>query len=75
MTNFEKIKSMSIKEMTQFICVDAGCFTCFYENTNSCIVDEICEQGIKLWLEQEYSYIKEIEQNIYNVFKIPNELL
>jgi len=53
MNNFEKIKSMTIEEMADFL--DDGCSTycdtyCDYGKTG-CYGD--CHQGIKKWLESE----------------------
>lgn len=59
MTNFEKIKHMSVEEMAEFIC-DASntdaCDRCEYCEICDDIdpnIDNACEIGVKLWLESE----------------------
>lgn len=52
MTNYEKIKGMSIEEMAVFLNV-SDCYRCaFYtEECGHCTTD--CEEGIKKWLRQK----------------------
>lgn len=67
MTNFEKIKAMSIKEMAEFLTEGDTCFLCDYCR-GYCTVDEsledycpeedfgtdkACYDGHKKWLERE----------------------
>lgn len=58
MTNFEKIKSMSINDMTQFLFVHQfdKCVNCGYyqKQCNGYYFDDkSCTTGIKHWLESE----------------------
>jgi D-tyrosyl-tRNA(Tyr) deacylase len=68
MTNFEKIKAMSIEEMTEWLdkstnqdredWEDIGCYHCCYYGTHHAPVDcqrENCEWlgGIRQWLNRE----------------------
>lgn len=58
MTNYEKIKSMSAKEMAIFINDTAPCQVCAFEN-ESCVFENVwgvckrCYKGVKQWLESE----------------------
>lgn len=51
MTNFEKIKAMTIDEMASYIVDFGGCGYCAYKYSYSC--NEDCEYGIKKFLESE----------------------
>lgn len=56
MTNFEKIKNMSVEELTNFLNGISDC--CDSDDYNACdncplTVDECSCDGIKLWLESE----------------------
>lgn len=64
MTNYEKIKNMSIDEMAKLIHkIDdlSACNHCLglcikddvKPDKNGCIHIEVCERGIKKWLESE----------------------
>ena len=51
MTNFEKIKSMSVDEMVAFL-RDANCYTtCLY--MLDCEGEMNCNNGIKKWLQNK----------------------
>ena len=52
MTNFEKIKSMSVKEMAEFIFDNYRCRKCACANNNC---DGKCKLGIAKWLKKEVS--------------------
>lgn len=52
MTNYERIKSMSVEEIVDFINKNYKCRKCAYYNK---CCDSNCESGIKLWLEAEVS--------------------
>lgn len=54
MTNYEKIKSMSIEEITDFLFEYAGSVTCenCYLNTK-CKFSTSCIDTIRKWLENE----------------------
>ena len=54
MNNFEAIKIMTTEEMANFLCSGAGCFSCLYNQSEQCVVDVVCQKGIKLWLEHEW---------------------
>lgn len=64
MTNYERIKNMSVEEMAEFINheTDGICGCCHpdirfrYEvehNGRNCYQDNVCIKGIKKWLEEE----------------------
>ena len=58
MTNFEKIKSMSVHDMTQFLFIHQfdKCGNCGYyqkQCSGQYFDDKSCTTGIKLWLESE----------------------
>lgn len=58
MTNFEKIKQMSIDEMAQFLFVHqfSKCNDCGYyqkQCSGKYFDDKSCTMGIKHWLESE----------------------
>ena len=57
MNNFEKIKSMTIAEMVQFIydCAEDGS-VCDYCSVSASQCLDMCELGIEQWL------LKEVEQ-------------
>jgi hypothetical protein len=50
MTNYEKIKAMSVEEIAKWLNAKSNCSTCANENCNG-MGD--CEQGHLLWLQQE----------------------
>lgn len=52
MTNYEKIKQMSVEEMAEWL-KDAlkECDVCVYGKQNIC--PETCVYGVKQWLERE----------------------
>lgn len=53
MTNFERIKNMSKKEMARFLNKEsAPCGCCIYRSYEDCRNND-CEKGIKKWLKQE----------------------
>lgn len=51
MTNFEKIKQMSVEEMVMLICYNYKCRKCVQYHRQEC--DGYCYNGIKEWLESE----------------------
>lgn len=51
MTNFEKIKQMSVEEMIMLICHNYKCRKCVQYHRQEC--DGYCYNGIKEWLESE----------------------
>ena len=52
MTNFEKIKNMTIEEMAEWMQSDiSGCFCCTYGHDFTC--PNSCIYGISKWLEGE----------------------
>ena len=51
-TNYERIKNMSIDEMAEYLSNRAGCCYCVYEFTE-CNSAVGCIQGITQWLSQE----------------------
>lgn len=52
MTNFERIKAMSIEELAKELAKDSACEFCKTLDEQTC--DKItCEQGIIQWLESE----------------------
>lgn len=59
MTNYEKLKQMSVNEMTQFLFVHqfSKCNDCDYYHQKQCsgkyFDDKSCTMGIKLWLESK----------------------
>ena len=53
MTNYEKIKAMSINEMAEFLSEQSDCFTCKVKELNKCGFDETCECSFKKWLKAE----------------------
>ena len=56
MTNYEKIKNMSIEEMENYCDARetyAPCYSCKYYKVGGRYNQEICELQIKEWLESE----------------------
>lgn len=54
MTNFEKIKKMSIDEMSEFFGERGCCECCIYDNNFICTPqNSCCEGGVRKWLESE----------------------
>ena len=52
MTNYKKIKNMSVKEMADFIDRNDCCDCCAYR-VDGCRALIDCPEGIKKWLESE----------------------
>lgn len=52
MTNYDRIRNMSLEEIVEFINKNYKCRKCAYYNK---CCDSNCESGIKLWLETEVS--------------------
>jgi hypothetical protein len=52
MTNYEKIKAMSVEEMAELI-DDSPCNSCNYRQKGFSKCPQECEEGIKEWLESE----------------------
>lgn len=54
MTNYERIKNMSVEEMAQFICGIYDDYVCTYDKiVCGNIIPNYDEGGIKEWLESE----------------------
>ena len=54
MTNYEKIKNMTIDEMARFLCeVDEGCDKCYGKEQP--LFCSIAINSFKIWLESEAS--------------------
>ena len=53
MTNFEKIKNMTVEEMVEFIILKDDCECCKYADDDDACDEFECRDGIKAWLEQE----------------------
>ena len=58
MTNYEKIKQMTIDEMVDFINyeTDGTCICCHRDircGTMNCYEQQLCTKGIKMWLKSE----------------------
>ena len=56
MTNYEKIKNMTVAEMVMFIDFEGTCNYCVYANDDNCKGLK-CREGVKAWLNQELSLI------------------
>ena len=53
MNNYEKIKAMSIDEMTEFLTNASPCDFCICDlDENKCMAIG-CQDGVKQWLESE----------------------
>lgn len=52
MTNYEKIKNMTVAEMVMFIDFEDTCNYCVYANDDNCKGLK-CREGVKAWLNQE----------------------
>lgn len=52
MTNYEKIKNMTVEEMEQFIEHTMPCGCCIYVDDEHCECLK-CKEGITAWLKQE----------------------
>lgn len=50
MNNYQKIKNMTIDEIVQLL--EGDCFRCAYCNLDDCW-EQDCDNGHKLWLQQE----------------------
>ena len=60
MTNYERVKQMSLDEMADFINneTDGICGCCHPDvriRTDNCYKHGLCKKGIRLWLESEVS--------------------
>ena len=53
MTNFEKIKQMSVEEMANYISTNVTCNNCKIINTCENIDGDTCSGIFKYWLENE----------------------
>ena len=51
MTNYEKIKSISIEEMAKLLCDNTNCRKCKFYNT--CGGADVRVNGFRRWLESE----------------------
>ena len=53
MTNYEKIKAMSVEEMARFLCDISDCYHCPMKNKcrNQTLID--CLDGLAEWLLKE----------------------
>lgn len=52
MTNFDRIKAMSVEKLAEELAKDSACEFCKMRDEQTC--DKItCEQGIIQWLESE----------------------
>lgn len=51
MTNYEKIKNMTVAEMVMFIDCEGTCNYCVYANDDCKGLK--CREGVKAWLNQE----------------------
>lgn len=54
MTNYERIKQMSVDELADFLCYNECCYMCAFCD-RLCKVDEECHEGISEWLKREAS--------------------
>lgn len=54
MTNFEKIKQMSVEELAERLGRATYCTTCYYD-TSICEEKDNCTECMKEWLESEVS--------------------
>lgn len=52
MTNYEKIKNMTVAEMVMFIDCEGTCNYCIYADDDNCKGLK-CREGVKAWLNQE----------------------
>lgn len=52
MNNFEKIKSLTLDEMTEFIAENINCGSCCLTDID-CPVDLECDEVVKQWLQAE----------------------
>lgn len=63
MTEFERIKNMSVDESVKFILNEEGaCGRCIYADDDNCRGIK-CKEGIKAWLEQEVES-QEVKQEV-----------
>lgn len=57
MTNYERIKGMSVEEMAELLAAEDGCETfCAFVKDGRCDSyggDKPCNKGIELWLNSE----------------------
>ena len=54
MTNFERIKNMTVEEVVDFLNENCGCGVCaFYNGEDECHEERTCREGMELWLEGE----------------------
>lgn len=52
MTNYKRIKQMSVEEMADFLNYTDCCYMCVFCD-QLCKVDEECREGISEWLKRE----------------------
>lgn len=52
-TNFEKIREMSIDEMTIFLITNIDCSYCLAKENRCNYTTDTCKNRIKQWLESE----------------------
>lgn len=52
MTNFEKIKNMTVEEMVEFIIYEHSCDCCNCADDDDCKGLK-CREGVREWLKQE----------------------
>lgn len=50
MTNYDRIRNMSVEELTEFLCNNYKCHQCAYYHKDC---NGECVDGIKQWLETE----------------------
>lgn len=53
MTNFERIKNMTVEEMAEFIAYYLGCNNCIYDQSICPDDKNACLKGTQKWLESE----------------------
>lgn len=53
MTNYEKIKNMSVEEILGIICNENRCEYCILKGGCLIVNGFVCSQNIKMWLESE----------------------
>ena len=70
MTNFERIKVLTIDEMAEYIVSDLdGCTYCIYEGEpltrGSKCLKNACEEGVKAWLNMDSRYLTRGNDKIF----------
>lgn len=53
MTNFEKLKEMSVEEIATYLCNLSECSSCPHGNDCAFPPDEKYKNGFQFWLEEE----------------------